>query len=118
MPGQTRSTRSLLLTSSVGRDSSASKMSKARALTSTGTPSFDSSLSFTTMRKGPKDMISLFCAAGVIVGVVIGVLFLSSALVGRGSLKYRFRSLADADRWGQSIWRQGDATTRAEVEIA
>jgi uncharacterized membrane protein len=63
-------------------------------------------------------MISLFCAAGVIVGVVIGVLFLSSALVGRDSLKNRFRSLADADRWGQSIWRQGDATTRAEVEIA
>jgi hypothetical protein len=28
------------------------------------------------MRKGPKDMISLFCAAGVIIGVVIGVLFL------------------------------------------
>jgi hypothetical protein len=93
-----------LLITSAGRDSSASKMSKARVLTSAGTPSLVSSLSLTTKRNGPKDMISLFCAAGVVTGVAFFYSALSSVVF---SLKNRLRSLTDRDQCGQSIWKQG-----------
>ena len=65
--GQTRASRSFLLTTSLGRDTSAIRMSSARAPRSTGTPSLVRSLSLATKLNGPNEIASLDCAVGVIV---------------------------------------------------
>src|SRR5262249_10363336 len=67
---QTKDIKSFLLMDSLGRDTSAIRISSARAPISTGTPSFVRSLSLGTKLKGPNDIVALVCAAGVTMACV------------------------------------------------
>ena len=67
--GQTCAISSCLLTTSFGLDSSATRMSRLRAPSSTGAPSLVRSRSLATRLKGPNDTTSL---TGVIVASSFG----------------------------------------------